>query len=271
MKWKALRFTLLVLCIFLAVQTVVFSESLEDEFLFGLDLFKEGRYEQSSRLFQTVLDDTDSISIHGDAEFWLSRCFLETNDLVRSSQILENFLIQYPTHKYNEDARYFKGRILFLQEEYDKIIHYYSSFLTSFPDSPFASSSLFWVGEALYFMGRFDEAGEIYNNLLENYPRSVKTEASRYRLSLIEYRYREEELLKLLQWSHEEFMKSTGDYEQKEKEFNQALAVYQEKLIELTRTREIYENRLKLLELKEVSLQLKEKLLKGMSGGSRDE
>lgn len=271
MKWKSLQSKLIFACLILIVQPVFAGNALNDEFLFGLELFKEARYEQSIRLFQAVLDDPKSDDLHGDASYWLSRSYLESGDLVSSSQYLDDFLMNYSSHGLNIPGRYYKGRILFMQEEYDKSIHYFSSFLTSYPNSPYYANSLFWIGESLYFLGRFDEAGEIYSSLLEKYPRSVKTEASRYRLSLIEYRYREEELLKLLQWSHEEFLKSSGDYEQKEKEFNQALAVYQEKLIELTKTREIYDNRLILLILKQEALDLKERLLKGVSGGESGE
>jgi TolA-binding protein len=271
MKWKFLQSKLLVVCLILMVQPVFAGNALNDEFLFGLDLFKEARYKQSIRLFLAVVNDTDSDDIHGDATYWLSRSYLESGDLVNSSLYLDDFLINYPSHALNIPGQYYKGRILFMQKEYDKSIHYFSSFLTSYPNSPYYGNSLFWIGESLYFLGKFEEAGEIFSNLLEKYPGSVKTEASRYRLSLIEYRYREEELLKLLQWSHEEFLKSSGDYEQKEKEFNQALAVYQEKLIELTKTREIYDNRLKLLALKEEALDLKQKLFKGLSGGESGE
>ncbi|QEN07579.1 tetratricopeptide repeat protein [Oceanispirochaeta crateris] len=271
MERNALRFKLLVFSLFMAMQATASAAPLEDEFLYALDLFREARYEQSSRLFQTILDDPDSLEIHGESEYWLFRCYFENNDLTEATEILEDFLIQYPSHKYNTDARYYKGRILFLQEEYENTIHFYSSFLTTFPLSSYGSNSLFWIGESLYYLGRFEEAEEIYNNLLKNYPRSVKVEAARYRLSLIEYCYREEELLKLLQWSHEEFLKSSSEYELKEKEFNQALSVYQEKLIELTKTRELYENRLNLLQLKESLLQLKETLMKDNNGGDQND
>lgn len=267
MKWKFLKSKVITLCLILIALPVFAGNKLNEEFLFGLDLFREARYQQSIRLFQTVIDDMDSDELHGDATYWISRSYLESGDLINSAQYLDDFLLNYPSHALNIPGRYYKGRILFMEEEYDKSIHYFSSFLTSYPDSPYYANSLFWIGESLFFLGRFEEAGEIYSNLLERFPSSVKTEASRYRLSLIEYRYREEELLKLLQWSHEEFLKSSGEYEQKEKEFNQALAVYQEKLIELTKTREIYENRLKLLSLKEEALDMKERLLKGVSGG----
>jgi len=267
MKWKSLRFILAGAFTLLYAINLSAGEALEDEYLYGLDLFKEARYEQSARLFQVVLDSPDSKDYHGSASFWLMRNYFEMDDLDKASQLVEDFLLNYPNHELNQDARYYKGRILYLQGEYDKTIHFFSSFLTAYPSSPFYGNALFWIGESLYAMGRFDEAAEIYGNLLEQFPRSVKTEATRYRLSLIEYRNREEELLKLLQWSHEEFLKSSAEYEQKEKEFNQALDVYQQELIELTKTREVYENRLKLLRLKEEALILKEKLLSGEGHG----
>ncbi len=260
---------LLLLLLLAFGQQIYAGDALEDEYLYGLDLFREARYDQALRLFRTVLDDPDSDDFHGDVTYWTARAYLEKGDLDSSSEYLEDFLQNFSSHGLNIPARYYKGRILFLQEEYDKTIHYFSSFLTAYPDTPYYANGLFWIGESLYSLGRFDEAREIYSKLLESYPRSVKTEATRYKLSLIEYKYREEELLKLLQWSHEEFLKSSEDYAKKEKEFNQALLVYQEKLIELTRSRENYENRMKLLSLKEEALAVKEQLLQ--RGGTTGE
>jgi hypothetical protein len=62
------------------------------------------------------------------------------------------------------------------------------------------------------------------------YPKSAKLEASRYRLSLLEFKKRENELLKLLQWSHEEALKSVEEFRRREKAYEQAIAAYQRKL-----------------------------------------
>lgn len=237
-------------------------EPLEDEYLYGLDLFKEAKYEQATRLFKTVLFDADSAPLHGNAAYWLARTYLEREHYTASAEIMEEFLLNYPDNPFLLDGQYYKGRLLYLEEEFDKTIRYFSSFVTTHPeDNPYLANSLFWIGESLYSLGRFEEAEEIYMKILKDYPTSVKVEASQYRISLIEYKFREEELLKLLQWSHEEFLKSSGEYDKKEKEFNQALKVYQDKLVELIATRESYENRLALLQIKEEALRIKEKLL----------
>ena len=262
MIWKKLPVVSLTVLIFLLIPLSAPAQSLEDEYLYGLDLFKEGEYEKSSRLFKTVLFDINSNKLHGNSAYWLSRTYLEMGHYPAAADIMDEFLLNYPGNEFNMDGRYYKGRLLFLEGEYDTCIQYFSSFITVYSiRNPYKASSLFWIGESLYNMGRFEEAEEIYLQILQDYPASVKVEASTYKLSLIEYKYREEELLKLLQWSHEEFLKSSSEYEKKEKEFNLALKVYQDKLKELTTSKEIYENRMTLLKIKEEALKIKEKLI----------
>ena len=259
---KKLRIIGLSSLFFIFTVNPVWTQPLEDEYLYGLDLFKTSKYEQASKLFKTVLFDIDSKDLHGDAAFWLSRSYLEMKHYSAAMEIMEEFLLNYTDSSYYLEGQYYKGRLIFLDGEYDKAIHYFSSFITANEkNNPFLANSLFWIGESLYILGRFDEAEEIYRKILDEYSTSIKVEASKYKLSLIEYKYREEELLKLLQWSHEEFLKSSSEYDKKEREFNQALKVYQEKLKELTTTREIYENRALLLSIKEEALKIKEKLI----------
>ena len=250
-------------CLFIIFFSVpAWTQPLEDEYLYGLDLFKSSKYEQASKLFKTVLFDLNSTVLYGNSAYWLSRSYLEMGHYSAAMEIMEEFLLNYPENIYHLDGQYYKGRLLFLDGEYDKAIHFFSSFITAHDtDNPYLANSLFWIGESLYTLGRFGEAEEIYRKILNDHSKSIKVEASKYRLSLIEYKYREEELLKLLQWSHEEFLKSSSEYDIKEKEFNQALKVYQEKLKELTTSREIYENRLFLLSMKEEALKIKEQLI----------
>ncbi len=262
MNWKKLRTICLTAMLISMFSFTLSAQSLEDEYLYGLDLFKEAKYQQASRLFKTVLFDLDSSSLYGNAAYWLSRTYIEMKHYAAASEIMEEFLLNYPDNEYNMEGQYYKGRLLYLEAEYDSAIHYFSSFITANSvNNPYITNSLFWIGESLYSLGRFEEAEEIYIKIVNEYPTNVKVEASKYKISLIEYKYREEELLKLLQWSHEEFLKSSSEYEKKEKEFNQALKVYQDKLKELTMTREIYENRLTLLDIKDEALKIKEKLI----------
>jgi hypothetical protein len=55
-------------------------------------------------------------------------------------------------------------------------------------------------------------------------------EAASYRLSLLEFKKREEELLRLLKWSHEEFLRTVEEYQRREKAYDQALTAYQQRV-----------------------------------------
>ena len=142
MKWKSLQHTVLGLVFLLGVSSVSAVEPLNDEYLYGLGLFKEAKYKQALEVFQTVLNDPGSVSLYGNASYWQARAYLESGDLIRASRSLDSYLTKYPHHTFNIPGQYYKGRILFLQEEYDKTIHYYSSFLTSNPRTSYYSNSL---------------------------------------------------------------------------------------------------------------------------------
>jgi tetratricopeptide (TPR) repeat protein len=90
-------------------------------------------------------------------------------------------------------------------------------------------------GESLYFLGRLPEAEKLYKAIGERYPDSVKAEAAQYRLALIQFKYREDELLTLLKWSHEESLRTIEEFQRREKAYEQALAVYQRRFGEVRR------------------------------------
>jgi hypothetical protein len=91
-------------------------------------------------------------------------------------------------------------------------------------------NAYFWIGESLYSLGRLEEAERVFAKVLRDYPQSYKAEAASYRLSLLEFKKREEELLRLLKWSHEEFLRTVEEYKRREKAYDQALAAYQQRV-----------------------------------------
>lgn len=92
------------------------------------------------------------------------------------------------------------------------------------------------MAESAFALGHYEEASNLYNKIVQGYPSSFKLEASRYRLSVIDLRHREEELLKLLQWSHSEAINSAEEFQRREKAYQQALAAYQKRVLDLQST-----------------------------------
>ncbi len=91
------------------------------------------------------------------------------------------------------------------------------SFLDISGENKLKGSAYFWIGESLYFLGHKNEAQYFYNRIINDFPESYKYEASNYRSELIKLGEKEEELLKLLKWSHEDALKEREDFIKKRK------------------------------------------------------
>jgi tetratricopeptide (TPR) repeat protein len=117
-----------------------------------------------------------------------------------------------------------------MQEEYESAIKVLQAFITSSPKSSYVSSAWFWVGESMYGLGLLDDSLAVYQKIVADYPTSAKVEAAQYKVSLIQLRKKEVELSKLLKWSHEEFLRSMEEYQNREKAYVQAIEAYQKRL-----------------------------------------
>jgi tetratricopeptide (TPR) repeat protein len=155
---------------------------------------------------------------------------MATGKLDEAERSLEYYLANYPGSTDYAEALYQKGRLLFMQEDFESALQVFQGFLSNYPSSTFASSGWFWVGESLYSLGKLDDALTVYQKIIRDYPSSVKVEAAQYKISLIQLRRKEIELSRLLKWSHEDFLKSTEEFQNREKSYLQAIEAYQKRL-----------------------------------------
>ena len=200
----------------------------------GIGLFKTGQYGQAVLSFRNVILSPQDSPYKPDAYFWISKSYLAIQKLDDAERNLEFFLNNYPYHPYFSEGLYQKGRLLFLQKDPESAIQVFQSFMSQYPGSSFVPNSLFWIGESLYELGRLEEAALIFARVAKDFPRSFKVEPARYRLSMIEFKKRENEILKLLKWSHEESLKVVEEFQRREKAYEQAISAYQRKLSGLT-------------------------------------
>jgi len=226
-----LRRYLLIALLFL-LPVLLFSQvsSGADQLKSGLILFKQEKYQEAIRSFRDVIFNSEYPGSQGDAYYWTSRAYLAINMYEEAEKNLEYFLVTYPAHPLYPDALYQKGRLLYLQGDPESGIQVLESYVAEYPGSDYLGSAYFWLGECLFSLGHLEEAARVFNKVIEEFPTSVKLEASHYRLSLIEFKKREDELLQLLNWSHEEALKSVEEFLRREKAYEQAMNVYQRKL-----------------------------------------
>jgi tetratricopeptide (TPR) repeat protein len=195
----------------------------------GLAAFKQERYQQAAQSFRQVTALGDDLPAAADAYFWAARSYMAMGQLGEAGRVLDHFLSRYPHHPLFAEGQYQKTRLPFLAKDYEGTIRASEEFIRANPGSPFLPNAYFWAGESLYSLGRLDEAERIFAKVVTDYPQSFKVEAARYRLSLIEFKRREEQLLRLLKWSHEDFLKTVEEFRRRQAAYEQELAAYRGK------------------------------------------
>lgn len=216
----------------LFTSTALFGEdsSASDMLVQGKEQFGEGSYQKALLTFRDVVLNPSWEDAHGSAYYWIARSYMALDKPEKALENLNFFLENYPEHEQYPVGLYQKGRLLIEQKKHQEAIKLLYSFTDSYPEHPFRGNAFFWIGEALYSIGHFDESRRLFSTVVEKYPRSYKSEAARYRLSLIDLKKRERELLKLLRISHEEYLKALEQFRRREKEYEHAISSYQRKL-----------------------------------------
>ncbi len=227
---KALVPTLLVLFCLLPLALGAQSSSPASDMKDGIDQFRNGQYDKAILLFHNVILDPSAADQKPVAYLLIAKSYMALGKLDDADRNLEFYIATYPSAPDIEEALYQKGRLLFLQNDFENAIKGLQSFAAAYPKSSFLSSAWFWVGESLFGLGRLDDALVVYQKIVTDYPSSVKTEAAQYKVSLIQLQKKEVELSKLLKWSHEDFLRSVEEYQNREKTYELAIAAYQRRL-----------------------------------------
>jgi tetratricopeptide (TPR) repeat protein len=212
----------------------------------GIERFREGEYGEALLAFRDIVLNEGLRNYHGEAYFWIAKSYMALGQLDLAEKNLEFFISDYEDHPSYGQALYQRGRLLFMQRQYENAIHVFEGFLDSYPQSPFKANALFWIGESLYELGHLDEAYRFFTAVVADHPTSFKVEAARYRISLIDLKQREQQLLKLLKWSHEETLRTLEEFQRREKTYEQALAAYQRRLSSVSKSS--YEEQIAALE-----------------------
>lgn len=196
----------------------------------GLGAFQDGNLDRALELFQAAGARDDIPAWRGHALFWIARTQMALGRYDRAADTFDLFLGEYSAHPYREEASYQRARIFQIQGATEAAIGRFTEFTEAFPESPFFPNALYWTGEALFSLGRLSEAERLFAEVTDNYPTSFRVEAARYRLDIIELTRREDELLRLLQWSHEEYLAAIETFQQRERSYQEALRSYRDRL-----------------------------------------
>ncbi|OHD82714.1 MAG: hypothetical protein A3J97_16640 [Spirochaetes bacterium RIFOXYC1_FULL_54_7] len=201
----------------------------------GIRLLADGQYSAALAAFDSLMLDSGAGEMRAEGAYWAVMTHLAAGNPGLAEKTIETFLVSFPGHPKTADLLYQQGRAAFLQNDYERSLRSFHSYIAGYAEGEYVPAAVFWSGESLYFLGRLSEAEKLYKAIGERYPDSVKAEAAQYRLALIQFKYREDELLTLLKWSHEESLRTIEEFQRREKAYEQALAVYQRRFGEVRR------------------------------------
>lgn len=233
---KARIVIVLLLCIVVAgagAQSADASRRVPVELADGLRAFQSGTLERALEFFEAAREREDIPAWRGHALFWSARTTMALGRYDEAADAFDFFLSEYGDHPYREEARYQRARVFYLAAEYETAVERFARFMNDYPQSDFYPNALYWTGESLFSLGRLDEAERLFAEVTETYPTSYRAEAARYRLDIVELSRRENELLTLLQWSHEEYLSALETFQRRERSFQEALRSYRTRLASL--------------------------------------
>ena len=227
----ALRRIFVSVCIILCAGASAYSQDATLQLRRGLDAYKQSDFRTAASVFRGVAE-SDVIE-KADACFWLTKSLIALERYDEASAYLESFIKNFSSNPYYPEAFYERGRLLYFQKDYNSAIIAFHNFLGRYPESEYAANAYFWTGESLFALGNLESAEKMYQEVLSRYPTSARVEAARYRAAIIGQKYREEELLKLLKWSHEEYLKSLSVRASLEKTSAEIVSSYQRQIAAL--------------------------------------
>ncbi len=191
------------------------------------NLFSLARYEEAILIFRDISLSSNDEGLKREMYFWLAEAYMGLNKLPQAEENLEYYLTNYKDNGLNyPEACYEKGRLLFLQEQYQQSIEQLNDFINKYPSNELVGNAYYWIGECLYALGQYDDAVSYFNIVIKKFPKSVKGEASIYKIRLIEHKKSELVLQNLLKWSQEQYLASLNQFSIKEKTLEEALDQY---------------------------------------------
>lgn len=153
--------------------------------------------------------------------------------LGEAADAYDYFLNVYNDHPYSLQAAYDRARLYYLSEEYEAAIQAFSAFVDANDESDLVANALYWTGESLFELGQVESARRYFLEVVEGYQSSYRVEAARYRIDVIDLKQREDELLQLLRWSHEEYLGALEEFQDRERAYEEALRTYRNRLANL--------------------------------------
>jgi len=236
-------FGLFFLCFLLLAAVVSTAQDSQTDYLRRIEnasrLYDLSRWYEAAMEFRRAQEIAGNLNDWSQALYWVILSELAYSDYGSALRDMDELQRTSPGSSYTRDMMYHRARVYYNQGFFDEALLLFRYFTDAVADvnreaSDRKAAAYFWMGECLYSMGQFDEAESFYSWVITSYPESPKIGAASYRIDLIKQKKIETELLALLQWSHEESLRTSEDYQRTIRTYEYTLNAYQRRISELS-------------------------------------
>lgn len=210
---------------------VWFSRSFEK----GMEHYQEGRWFEAAAELRYAQETAQNLRQWSEALYWVILTELAVSDFGSALRDMEDLEKGAPESTRNTDMVYHRARAYFYLGYFEDALLLFKQYADNAGAGGESrkAAAIYWMGECLYAMGQLEQAEGFFHWIIEHHPASSKYEASVYRIDLIKQKKIEAELLALLKWSHEESLRTSEEFQRKEKNYEQAMNAYQRRIADL--------------------------------------
>ncbi len=189
----------------------------------AITLFEQRRYDEARGAFSVISSNAELSAYHPEVFYWLAQIDIAQGNFAAAQQQFFKIYNQFPQSTRYVGARYHHSRLHFYTGNYHAAVAELESFRESFPDSDFVGNSYYWSGLSLLTLGKNAEAKAMFEQVVRGYPTSYRVDAAHYQLSLLRLAQREDNLLEVVRWTHEEYLSLIDEVERSVDETDQIL------------------------------------------------
>lgn len=168
----------------------------DDSMLTGLDAYSRGEWAASAAAFEQVLETQPESRT--EALYWLVMAETSAENYPYALNYADAFLTAASDDERAAEVRYQKGRILYLSGRYKDSSEVMYQFIKDYPEHPKVPSAYYWIGENLYAEGLYTAARKVFATLVVDYPNSGKVSEARYKIVLIDQQAVRSELAQIV-------------------------------------------------------------------------
>jgi TolA-binding protein len=210
----------------------------------GYQLYTLSQFQDAAIEFRRAQEIAVNNNDRARALYWVILSQMAFSDFGSAAIDIEELERIAPNSVYARDMLYHRARVYYIHGFFEEALFLFNRYIDSATGTDRVTedrraAAFFWMGESLFSMRQFDEAQRFYSLVISRYPQSPRVEAATYRLDLINHIKIEAELLALLQWSHEESLRTSEEFQRTIRTYEHLLNLYQRRITEHLNTQDI--------------------------------